>query len=186
MKKLLFVVMAMMLSAVANAQELSGIYYASDEYQHKANKFVDEMDLEYDIYVKFGLFFVGSEMDLIVEFKTGAQGVDVEGQLAFMGDYVKTDNRIDCTFSKDRISVSLQNLTTDDPDMRAMLENEESMDYVYGIVEGMMEEVVQERKDELFEICQFCKSLTLVSQSEDGFTADFGNDIVIDFVKLKN
>ena len=186
MKKMLFMVMAMMSFVMVNAQELSGIYYAADEYQEKANEFVGDMGLEYDIKVKFGLFFVGSEMDLIVEFKTGAQGVDVEGQLAFMGDYTRTDDHIDCTFSKDRISVSLQNLTTDDPDMRAMLENDETMDTVYGMVEGMMEEVVQERKDELFEICQFCKSLTLVSQSEDGFTADFGNDIVIDFVKLKN
>ena len=186
MKKMLLMVMAMMVSAMANAQELSGIYYASDEYQQKANEFVDEMDIEYDIGVKFGLFFVGSEMDLIVEFETGAQGVDVEGQLAFMGDYTRNGDRIDCTFSKDRISVSLQNLTTDDPDLRAMIENDETMDTVYGMVEGMMDEVVRERADELFKICQFCKSFNIITQSEDGFTADFDNDIVIEFKKEKD
>ena len=186
MKFILSFLMAIM-TITANAQNLEGMYNADQQFKDMANDYVKNVDLysqigmDIDLEVDFSMFFNGNNIDLIIGLKTEVQDVKVDGAITFMGTFVREGDKINCSFDKDRMAVTLQHLESDDPQINQDLKDNE--DVIYGMAEGMMDEAVTPLKDKLFKVCEFCKSFDMKNITDKSFTAVFKNDFEVNFIK---
>ncbi len=183
--KTLFTALLAIISLTANAQKWEGIYGADQRFRDLANEYVKNMDIDLDMdvdfTVDFSMFFLGDEINLIIGVDAQLEKVDAECSITFMGNYVRQGNHVETTFSKDRVSVTLDNIESTDPQISNAINNDE--DTVYGIAEGMLDEILQPHIDKIFKICEFCKSFEVKNETDVSFTAVFENDFEVNFSK---
>lgn len=183
MKKIFMLIMLAVFAISANAQELQGTYVASDEFYELMNNYVDDDNVE----VGFGVFFNGSDINLIIGVNAEAEGMEINCNVTYMGKFVRTGNRFKCSFNKDQASFTLNSMKSDNPEIKAALENDETKDVLYKMVEGMMEKSMEPAIKEMSPICDLFSSFSINSQTEDGFNmvlSQDGEELEIGFSKL--
>ena len=175
--KLFFTVMLALMTIGANAQNLEGTYTLDDNYQEMIDSYVDNLDLDLnmDLKVNGSLFFNGNQIVVIINVKTEAEGMKIDGDISFPGEYVREGNRLRCTFNKDNMSVALMHLESDDPQIKDVLSKDETGDVVYRVVEEQMEEAARPYAGTLYKVCEFCKSFEIKSQTDTSLTLLFDN-----------
>ena len=184
MKTILTVIMALM-TLMANAQKWEGIYGADQRFRDMANEYVKNMDIDLgmdvDFTVDFSMFFLNDEINLIIGVDAQLDRVNAECSITFIGKYTRQGDRVECTFSKDNMSVTLDNLESTDPQIVDAINNDE--DTVFGMAESMLDEIVQPHADKLFKICEFCKTFNVKNETDTSFTAVFENGFDVIFSK---
>ena len=168
--KFILTTMLSLMSVVANAQKLEGMYNADKEFEDMANEYVGkvieqkDIRLGLDIKVGLSLFFNGDNIDLIINVSGEMESVRAKGAVTFMGTYTREGNHVVCTFSKDRMSPTISKLESDDPDIKEALETNE--DFIYKVAEERMDELVAPHADELFKATKFFKEFDITSQTD--------------------
>lgn len=183
MKKLFMLIMSAVFAISANAQKLEGTYIASDEFHELMNSFVEDDNVE----VGFGVFFNGNDIDLIIAVSAEAEGMEVNCSITYNGKYVRTGNQFKCNFNKDEASFVLNSMKSDDPEIKKALEDDETKDLLYKMVEEMMEESMKSSIEGMSSVCDFFSSFYINSQTEEGFNmliSQDGEELEIGFSKL--
>ena len=168
--KFILTTMLALMSVMANAQQLEGMYNADKDFEEMANGYVNkvieqkDIQLGMDIQVGLSLFFNGNNIDVIINISGEVESVRAKGAITFMGSYTREGNHIVCSFSKDRMSTTISKLESDDPEIKEALETNE--DFIYKVAEERMGELVAPHADELFKATEFFKEFDITSQTD--------------------
>ena len=183
MKKLFLISLLAVFAFSANAQKLEGTYIASDDFLELMNSYFDDDDIE----VGLGIFFNGNDIALIIAMEAEAEGMEISCSITYPGKYIRTGNKFTCNFKKENVSFTLDKLRSNDPEIKEALEDEDTKDLLYKLVEGMMEESMEAEMDDLSVVCNLFSSFAIKSQTNEGFTMVLTEDdevLEIGFTKL--
>ncbi|MBQ9165173.1 MAG: hypothetical protein IJ163_10430 [Bacteroidaceae bacterium] len=187
MKKMIMMVALMLATLNLGAQQLEGTYQADEQFQQLMNSRLEKIELGIDASIKvgFSLFFFNEQIVPTVNADVYAEGLKLKADILLPGTYQRNGDQCECTFDKENLQVAIQDMKSDDPEVQQMLDDNDSSDNIYGMVESMADEMVREKADQITKILEFCKSFTIKEQTDTSVTLLFNEKLEVLFSKLQ-
>ena len=134
MTKKIFLTLALMLLTITTmtAQSLLGTWKADDAYMEKMELTKDgcHVDLYLDIKKK--------TIDILLFMNMTQKDGVIDMSFTIPGTYKKKGKNVFSTFDKDKTDLKVTDLQTEDPEMKAMMQTEESKQAMLTLVNSMM------------------------------------------------
>ncbi len=179
MRKFLILLTMALLSENINAQQLEGTYLASREFHTLMNSFIEEDNVDVD----FCLNFNKNVINIIVTIHVSSKEMDIDCNLTIPGTYQRTGDRMFCKFDKKSTGFSLTDIRSDDPEIKEVLNSDESREGLYKLLEDMMREEMESEMSDISEVSDVFQRFTIKSQTSNTITVILEDELEIRFLK---
>ena len=180
MNKLLIFLFVSLLTLTANAQSLDGTWVADEEFHELLSNFIDDENTE----VGFGLLIDDNEINIIVTISVSVEEMSVDCAVVIPGIYSRTGDWVKCQFSNEDVDFKVLEVESDDDEIQALLNDEESHDAVISLIEGMLKENLESSFSDISEITDIFNVFTVTNQSSDTFTIETEEGAEISFISV--
>ena len=181
MKRILILTTMLLFAFSSYAQQLEGVWKSSDKFNKKVNKEIDDPDIK----TSLGLLFSKTEVYVILSLDADMEGMSMEFAVTIPGTYTRDGDHVSCTFKKLEADFQLTDISSDDPDMKAMLGSEETKAVTMQMFMGQMQPAIDEMKPELAEISDFFSDFTIKSISPQSMTLQLDQKTEAVFTKVQ-
>lgn len=181
MKRMITLAAMLILAFSSYAQQLEGVWKAADKFNKKINKEIDDPDVK----ASLGLLFGKAEVYVILSLHADMEGMSMEFAVTVPGTYTREGEHVTCVFKKLETDISITDISSDDPDMKAMLASEETKAVAMQMFMGQVQGAFDEMKPELAEVSEYFKDFTIKSISTQGMTLQLENKTEAEFSKIQ-
>lgn len=179
-KKMLFIALLAILGlGSAVAQDINGRWKA-DEALKKVMDLKDK-DLDMDIV----LHFSGNALTIDLPMKGKDDEMTMSLVYSVPGTYTQTGNQVKAKFNTKKASLSVTDLQTNDPEMKAMMKTPEGKKAVLLLINSQVKESMAKDLKDLAEVTKVFESFTIEKVTATALTIRMMSEQTATFVRTK-
>lgn len=170
MKKLFFAVVMMLLSITANAQSISGTWTLDKEYAAAINAIAATQ--EGKLQMELGMGFTDTEVKFLTWCTIEMEGIKMKMDFWVPGTYTKSNNKVVCTYNKEKADFQITDIDSDNEEFGAMLKEPGTKAMMLAMLKGEAKKEIAPQLASFAELADEFDNFTVMNVDESALIID--------------